>query len=467
MSDVMETWKLTRKSILNLAFFVVSIIVVTALWPNEKEDNVLKYLGSFIVVSACYLVLYLFLSHFRSEVLLVVRKTLFIILSILSFVLLTGFVRKYPDMNLIYLIPFAIIPVVIRTFYDARLALFILLITLMLTGFMVKEPFEFIFMNFISGMVSIFTLTNIFRRGKLFFTSLSVILSYSILYTALHLINEGDAGQLNLTDYLFFTVNGILVLISYPIIFLFEQKFLFLSDTTLLELSDINQPLLRKLAVEAPGSFQHSLQVANLAEEAARVTGANLLLVRAGSMYHDIGKIASPHFFIENQTDKASPHDLLDPRESGKVIINHVRNGVTLAKNYKIPIQIIDFIRTHHGTTVAYYFFRKYTEQKPWDTSREGEFKYPGPKPFSKETAIVMMADAVEASSRSLESITEQNISEMVERIIYLQENDGQFSDVPLTYKDISDIKSAFKKRLSTIYHVRIAYPERDQPVQH
>jgi putative nucleotidyltransferase with HDIG domain len=463
MSEISEPWNPTRKSILNFVFFLSSIIIVTALWPHDKEDNVLQYFGSLIIVSSGYLVLFLFLSHFRAEVLLVIRKTLFIILSILSFVLLTRFVRLYPDMNLIYLIPFAIIPVVIRTFYDARLALFILLITLMLAGFMVSEPFEFVFMNFISGMASIFTLTNIFRRGRLFFTSLLVILSYSVLYTALHLIGEGDVGQLNLTDYLFFSVNGILVLFSYPIIFLFEQKFLFLSDTTLLELSDINQPLLRKLAVEAPGSFQHSLQVANLAEEAARVTGANLLLVRAGSLYHDIGKVASPHFYNENQTDAASPHDLLDPMESGKVIINHVRNGVTLAKNFKIPIQIIDFIRTHHGTTVAYYFYRKYTEQKPWDTAREAEFKYPGPKPFSKETAIVMMADAVEASSRSIESYTEQNISEMVERIIYLQEHDGQFTDVPLTYKDISDIKSAFKKRLSTIYHVRIAYPERDQ----
>jgi putative nucleotidyltransferase with HDIG domain len=243
---------------------------------------------------------------------------------------------------------------------------------------------------------------------------------------------------------------------------LFEQKFLFLSDTTLLELSDINQPLLRKFAVEAPGSFQHSLQVANLAEEAARVTGASLLLVRAGSLYHDIGKIANPDYYIENQIDGLSPHDNLDPRESAKVIINHVRNGVTLAKNFKIPIQIIDFIRTHHGTTVAYYFYRKYTEQIPWDTTREAEFKYPGPKPFSKETAIVMMADAVEASSRSLESYTETNISELVEKIIYLQEQDEQFSDVPLTFKDISDIKAAFKKRLSTIYHVRIAYPERE-----
>jgi putative nucleotidyltransferase with HDIG domain len=462
MSKVRALRMPTRKNLLNLGFFMFSILIVTAIWPHNEEDNALQYLGSLILVSSGYIVLYLFLSHFRTEVLMVVRKTLFIILTILSFVLLTRFVRLYPDMNLIYLIPFAIIPVVIRTFYDARLALFILLITLMLAAFTVNEPFEFVFMNFISGMASIFTLTNMYRRGKLFYTSLFVILGYSVLYTALHLISEGNTSQLKFTDYLFFAVNGILVLLSYPIIILFEQKFLFLSDATLLELSDINQPLLRKFAVEAPGSFQHSLQVANLAEEAARVTGANLLLVRTGSLYHDIGKIANPDYYIENQNDGTSPHDKLDPRESVRVIINHVRNGVTLARNFKIPVQIIDFIRTHHGTTVAYYFYRKYTEQNSRDTTKEAEFKYPGPKPFSKETAIVMMADAVEASSRSLESYTETNISELVEKIIYLQEQDEQFSDVPLTYKDISDIKTAFKKRLSTIYHVRIAYPERN-----
>jgi putative nucleotidyltransferase with HDIG domain len=276
------------------------------------------------------------------------------------------------------------------------------------------------------------------------------------------LIKNGSFEEIYPLDFFLFAINGILVLISYPLIFIFEKKFLFLSDNTLLELADTNQPLLRKLAEEAPGSFQHSLQVANLAEEAARITGANLLLVRTGSLYHDIGKIANPSYYIENQTDGSSPHDNLDPEESVKVIINHVKNGVILARNFKLPVQIIDFIRTHHGTTVAYFFFKKFTDLHPWDTSKEKEFTYPGPKPFSKETAVVMMADAVEAASRSLLKYSEESISELVERIVYLQEQDGQFSDIPLTFKDISDIKSSFKKRLSNIYHVRIAYPERE-----
>jgi len=462
MSEAQNIWKPTKKHILNLIYFILSTIIVVGVWPYKSGSGFLSILGVIILVTSCYLVLYLFLSHFRSEVLFVTRKTLFIILIILSFVLLTRIATAFAVPKVLFLIPFVVIPVVIRTFYDARLALFILLITIMLSGFMVPDPFNFIFMSFISGMVAIYTLSNIYRRAKLFLTGLMVIISYSALYIGLSLMHDGSFNNVKLSDFCLFAINGILVLTGYPVIFIFEKKFLFLSDNTLLELADTNQPLLRKLAEEAPGSFQHSLQVANLAEEAARITGANLLLVRTGALYHDIGKIANPKYYIENQLDGISPHDDLDPAESARVIINHVKNGVVLAKNFKLPIQIIDFIRTHHGTTIAYYFFKKYTDNHPWDTSKEGEFTYPGPKPFSKETAVVMMADAVEASSRSLLNYTEESISELVERIVYLQEQDGQFSEIPLTFKDISDIKNAFKTRLSNIYHVRIAYPERE-----
>jgi putative nucleotidyltransferase with HDIG domain len=462
MFEIQNFWKPTRKYFLNLIYFILSTIIIVAIWPHGSKESWIRILGIIILVSSCYLVLWLFLAHFRSEVLEVTRKTLFINLIILCFVLLTRFVINFADQNVLFLIPVVIIPVVIRTFYDARLALFILLITIMLSGFMVPDPFMYIFMSFISGMVAIFSLTNIYRRAKLFLTVLAVIVSYSALYLGLNLMHDGSFINIKLSAFYLFSGNGFLVLISYPIISVFEKRFLFLSDTTLLELADINQPLLRKLAEEAPGSFQHSLQVANLAEEAARITGANLLLVRTGALYHDIGKIANPTYYIENQTDGISHHDSLDPEDSAKLIINHVRNGVTLAKNFKLPVQIIDFIRTHHGTTVAYFFFKKYTDMHPWDTSKEKDFTYPGPKPFSKETAVIMMADAVEASSRSLVKYTEESINELVERIVYLQEQDGQFSDIPLTFKDISDIKSAFKKRLSNIYHERIAYPERE-----
>jgi putative nucleotidyltransferase with HDIG domain len=461
MSEFQNVWKARRKYVLNLIYFILSIIIVTAIWPYGPKAGIIRILGVIILVSSCYEVLWLFLSHFRSEVLGVTRKTLFIILIIISFIALTRVIIAYANPDTLFLIPFVIIPVVIRTFYDARLALFILLITIMISGFMLPDPFEFIFISFITGMVAIFTLSNIYRRGKFFFTAISVFVTYCILYLGLNLMHDGSFVKVVWSDFYLFAGNGLLVLISYPIIFIFEVKFLFLSDTTLLELADTNQPLLRKLADEAPGSFQHSLQVANLAEEAARITGANLLLVRTGALYHDIGKIANPGFYIENQTEGVSPHDSLNPEESARIIINHVRNGVTLARNFKVPVQIIDFIRTHHGTTIAYYFFKKYTEMNPWDTSKESDFTYPGPKPFSKETALVMMADAVEASSRSMINYSEESINELVERIVYLQEHDGQFSDIPLTFKDISDIKNAFKKRLLNIYHLRIAYPER------
>lgn len=462
MSEIQNGWKPARKHILNLSYFILSTVIVAGIWPYGSGSAWFRIPGVIIIVSSCYLVLYLFLSHFRPEVLNVTRQTLFIILIILSFVLLTRFVSTYINQKGLFLIPFAIIPVVIRTFYDARLALVILLVTIMLSGFMVIDPLVFIFMSFISGMIAIFSLSNIYRRAKLFITSLLVLISYSALYLGLNLMHDGSFINIKVSDFYLFAGNGLLVLMGYPIIFVFEKKFLFLSDNTLLELADTNQPLLRKLAEEAPGSFQHSLQVANLAEEAARITGANLLLVRTGALYHDIGKIANPKYYIENQTDGISPHDNLNPEESVKLIINHVNNGVILAKNFKIPVQIIDFIRTHHGTTVAYYFFKKYTYLHELDKSTVKDFTYPGPKPFSKETAVVMMADAVEASSRSLLEYTEETISELVERIVYIQEQDGQFSDVPLTFKDISDIKNAFKKRLLNIYHIRIAYPERE-----
>lgn len=260
---------------------------------------------------------------------------------------------------------------------------------------------------------------------------------------------------------MWFAGNGVFLLLSYPLIFVFEKTFRFLSDATLLELADTNQPLLRKLAEEAPGSFQHSLQVANLAGEAARKIGANSLLARTGALYHDIGKTSSPEYFVENQDHGFNPHDQLDPLQSASIIISHVKNGADLARKFNLPSPIIDFILTHHGTGVAYFFYKKFLDRNPQKTNLENEFTYPGPKPSTRETAIVMMADAVEAASRTLSAYSEENISELVERIIYIQEQDRQYADTPLTFRDITDIKSVFVKRLSNIYHARISYPGR------
>jgi len=433
MSETQKVPEVKRKYFTNLIFFLLSIITVVVIWPQERNGSLIHLMGSLIIVSSCYLVL-----------------------------LLTRIVISFYDPGILYLIPFAIITIIISTFYDSRLALFILLITIMLAGFIVPDPFEFIFMNFISGVVAIFSMVNIYRRARLLFAAFVVMMSYSVVHFAISSINTENIASIIWSDYKWFAGNGLLILLSYPLIFLFEKKFFFLSDTTLLELSDINQPLLRRLAEEAPGSFQHSRQVANLAEEAARIVGANLLLARAGALYHDIGKIVNSEYFIENQSADHNPHHEIDPLESSRFIINHVNEGVLIARKYKLPVQIIDFIRTHHGTTKAYYFYKLYLETKPGEKDIENEFAYPGPKPFSKEMAIVMMADAVEASSRTLDEYTEYTINELVERILIIQEQDDQFSDAPLTFKDISVIKAVFKKRLLNIYHSRIAYPERD-----
>ncbi|MBN2667452.1 MAG: HDIG domain-containing protein [Bacteroidales bacterium] len=426
-----------------------------------KDEMWLIVLGRLIAVTACYLSLYFFMYYFRFDVLSSTHKTFFIILVILLFIIITRLVVYLPG-NVIFLIPFAIIPIMVRTFYDSRLALFVFLITIMLAGFFVPNSFEFVFLSFIAGVMVIISLTNIYRRAKLFTAAVMAFLSYSIVYLWIGLMQEGNLAGMNWQNYIWFAGNGVLLFLSYPLIFVFEKTFGFLSDATLFELADTNQPLLRKLSEEAPGSFQHSLQVANLAEEAAREIGANNLLARTGALYHDIGKIFHSEYFIENQPEGFSPHDQIDPLESAGIITGHVKKGMELAKKYNLPSAIVDFIQTHHGTGVAYFFYKKYLDKNPKRTDMEKHFAYGGPRPLTKETAIVMMADAVEASSRSLANYSDENISELVERIIYIQEQDGQFAETPLTFKDISDIKKVFIKRLSNIYHARIAYPKRE-----
>ena len=417
-------------------------------------------LGQVLIVSACFLILFLFLYHFRREVLDSYLKTLFILILLLVFVALARIVIILPGIS-VYLIPLALIPIIIRTFYDPRLALFILLVTLMITGFIVPNSFEFIFLNFLGAVVVIFTLTNTYRRGKLFFSASMVFLTFSLVYFGIGIIQEGDVDEINWSNYAWFAGNAGLLLLSYPLIYLFEKTFGFLSDATLFELCDTNQPLLRELAEKAPGSFQHSMQVANLAEEAARSVGANPLLVRAGALYHDIGKVAGSEYFTENQSEQFNPHDSLEPEKSAEIIIGHIKKGLDLAKKHSLPQQIIDFIRTHQGTTRAYFFYRQYKDRYPERDITPGDFSYPGPKPFTKEQAILMMADAVEASSRSLKEYSEEKIRKLVDSIIDNQMEEGQFTLAPITFRDISRIKDTFVSRLNTIYHARIEYPDK------
>jgi len=426
---------------------------------GESSSYNFIFIGQFILVSVIILVLFLFLFHFRKEILYSSLKTSFILFLVVLIVFITSMVLKFNFISF-YIIPFAVVPIIIRTFYDERLALSIHIVTLLIIGFLAPNAFEFVFLNIIAGTVAIFNLTNLYRRRKLFTTSAFIVISYSVIYLGMSVIQEGNFSSIEWINFGWFGGNGLLVLTSYPLIYLFEKTFGFLSDFTLMELSDTNQPLLRQLAEKAPGTFQHSLQVANLAEEAIYLIGGNLLLVRTGALYHDIGKMENPIYFIENQNPELNPHDALEFKESAELIISHVEKGVKIAKKHNLPEQIINFIETHHGTTKVEYFYRSFVKKYPKETFDIKQFSYPGPEPFSKETVVLMMADSVEAASRSLKKFSEQTIDDLVENIISYQLSTEQFINADITFNNITIIKGIFKKKLMNIYHARIEYPK-------
>ncbi|MBE9467353.1 MAG: HDIG domain-containing protein [Bacteroidetes bacterium] len=419
-------------------------------------------LGQIILIFASVLVLFLFLYNFRKEILKHNLKTSFILLLVLLMVFTSSRVIKSDTVSL-NIIPFAILPIIISTFYDDRLALFIHTITILLIGFIVPNGFEFVFLQFIVGIVAIFSLSQIHRRGQLFVSSILVVISYCIVYFGMAIIQEGNIREINLYNFAWFAGNGLLLLSAYPLIYLFEKMFGFLSDISLMELSDTNNTLLRQLAEKAPGSFQHSLQVASLAEEAIFKLGGNPLLVRTGALYHDIGKSLNPEYFTENQIAGTNPHDKLSFEKSAEIIIEHVTKGVELAKKNKLPHQIISFIETHHGTTQAKYFYRSFMNKYPDKKIDISKYTYPGPAPFSKETAVLMMADSIEAASRSLKVYTDKTINDLIDTIINSQIDEGQFNNVELTFKDINSLKNIFKNKIKNIYHTRIEYPEENK----
>lgn len=425
---------------------------------GSAANRFLLITGQVLFVGIVLLMLFLFLLYFRKNLFVHTKDLLFIFFII---VLFTGVSRMIISADSIsyYVIPLAIVPIIIRTFYDARLALFVHLVLVLLVGFMAPNSYEFVLMNLIAGIMAIYSLTNIYRRNKFIMASVMAFLGYVIVYLANTMVQEGTFQNMNWTHFIWFAGNSFLVLLSFPLIYIFEKTFGFLSDATLMELADTNQPLLRKLAEKAPGTFQHVLQVANLAEEVARIIGGHLLLIRTGALYHDLGKMEQPIYFIENQTDGFNPHSQLSFKESAAIIISHVEKGVAIAEKYNIPRQIIDFIRTHHGTTKVQYFYRSYLQEFPDEDVDVMDFTYPGPTPFTRETAIVMMADSVEAASRSLKEYTEETIEQLVDHIIDHQLQEGQFENAPITFKDILTAREIFKKKLKTIYHARIAYP--------
>ena len=427
--------------------------------PNVKKNYLVVYLGQFLLISLIFLALFWFIYYFRKDI-LTSRSQTFFTLGLI--VVLVGLTRAAStnDAVSVYVIPFVLVPIFLKTFFDIRYALFVHMITLLLAGFWVPNSYQFVLMNFLAGLVGVFSLRSYYKRGILFYTATFVFACYALIYILLSIMQEGDISQINWINVLWLLGNGLLILTVYPLVFLFERIFGFLSDATLFELSDTNQPLLRKLAEKAPGTFQHSMQVANLAEEAILKLGGNSLLIRAGAMYHDIGKMENPQYYIENQNEGGNPHDELDFRTSARMIIDHVIRGVEIGKKHKLPGQILDFISTHHGTSTVQYFYRSFINSNPDEEVDINEFTYPGPRPTAKEHAILMMADSVEAASRTLKAYTPESISDLVESIVARQAEESQFSEANLTYADISTTKEIFKNRLSNIYHSRIEYPK-------
>jgi putative nucleotidyltransferase with HDIG domain len=423
---------------------------------QESSENWLSF-GQSLLVLVAFLILFLFLKQFRIEVFNDNKKVTFI-LTLITLMVFMASMSLTASNKLIFLMPFCLLPIIIKAFFDTRLALFTHLIAVIIIGFIVPNSFEFIYLQLMAGIVSILSVLQMYKRAQLFVSAAKIIAIYFVAYFAMALTQEGSLDNIEWMNFVWFAANGALTLFAYPLIFAFEKTFSLVSDVSLLELSDTNSPLLRELAQVAPGTFQHSIQVANLAEEGILEIGGNALLVRAGALYHDIGKMKNPQFFIENQIFGINPHDDLSFEESAGVIINHVKNGISIAKENNLPDELIDFIRTHHGTTMVGYFYKQYVASFPDEIEAAEKFTYPGPKPYSKETAVLMMADSVEAAARSLKSPTLENIDKLVESIINTQIDNEQFVNADITMKSITQIKKLFKKKLQSIHHVRVEY---------
>jgi putative nucleotidyltransferase with HDIG domain len=425
------------------------------LWTDTNYYIVL--LGYLLLVALVMLMLFLFLAKYRPLIYRDNTQLTFILANVLLMVLLTTLVIQYNNAY-VFVVPLCILPLILKTFFDARLGLFVHVLTVLVLGFVVPNSFEFIFLQIMAGIVTILSVNELYKRANLFVSVGQITLVYIVGYFAFHVIQEGSVLNIQWLFFGLFALNGMITLFAQPLIYIYEKLFGLVSEVSLLELSDTNSKLLKELSNKAPGTFHHSLQVANLAEAAANEIGANAMLVRVGALYHDIGKMNHPTYFSENQISSVNPHHELEPIDSAKIILDHVKDGIEIAKKYNLPDRLIDFIRVHHGTTQVYYFYKKAQETDP-EVSAE-LFTYPGPLPFSKETAILMMADAVEAASKSLKNPTYLEIDAFVEKIIDGQMKGSQYVNANITFKEIEQIKKVLKGKLTNIYHLRVAYPE-------
>ena len=425
---------------------------------QEEQNSLWIIFGYSILIVLTFTLLLLFLFAYRFGIYEDNRKLTFIFFNILVVIIAVTAITNY-NTDYVFAVPICILPLIIKAFFDARLGLFTHVLTILLIGFIVPNSFEFVFLQITAGIITIQSVEQLYRRANLFISVGQIVLVYIIGYIAFTSIQEGSLLKLNLTPIALFMLNGLLMLFVQPLIYIYERIFGLVSDVSLLELSDTNSILLKELSDRAPGTFNHSLQVANLAEAAANEIGANTLLVRVGALYHDIGKLKSPSYFSENQTASVSPHDELSPLKSAKIIIDHVIEGIIIAEKYKIPDRIIDFIRTHHGTSLVYYFYKKQQEITPKEIDID-KFKYPGPKPFSKETAILMMADSVEAASKSLKAPNLNDLKSFIDKIIDGKMSEKQFNSSDITFSEIETVKKVLYKKLINVYQLRIEYPE-------
>ena len=430
----------------------------------QKESSMgmksyMSALGKAFFILAMLALVFTFIFIYRYDILTQHRKLAFLMMFMVSMIAFSYFINRFPGLH-IYLVPLAVFPIIIRTFFDSRTAIFMLFVITLIIGFYAPNNYEYILVQFSAGVVAVFSLNKIHRRVHLVKAMFLVMFTYWFVYSALNLIFEGSILNFNYNMMKWFAMSSVFILLVYPMVYIFEKLFGFISDVTLIELSDSNQPLLRKLAEEAPGTFQHSLLIANLAEEVILKIGGNPFLVRAGALYHDIGKISKPNFFIENQAIGMNPHDDLNYIKSAELIIDHVKNGVTMAHKYKLPEPVIEFIATHHGTTKANYFFLKQKQENPDKITPEESFIYPGPLPKSKEATVVMLIDGIEAASRSLKEKTHLNFKELINKMIDDKIKTNQLDNSLLTFSDVNIIKETLLNKLITIYHIRIEYPK-------
>ena len=439
------------------------LIILESL-KNEYKVNSSSFSDRYLIISAysllvilSLLMIVLFIRKFERNIYENNNRISFVYFNITLIILITTSIIDL-NPNYVYIIPLCIIPLLFKAFFDSRIAFFIHSVTIMLLGFIVPNSYEFIFLNIIAGVVTILTSDNIYKRANLFIAVAQITIVYMIAYFSFYVIHEGNIENLELNNFALFILCGLLTLFIYPLIYIYEKLFSLVSDVSLLELSDTNSNLLKELSNKAPGTFHHSLNVANLAEACANEIKANALLSRVGALHHDVGKINNPSYFTENQLSENNPHDIISSSESVKIIKQHVAHGVKLAKNAGVPERIIEFIKTHHGTNLISYFYNK--EANNSENINRKDFCYDGPKPFSKEMAIVMMCDSVEAATKSLDKPTNEKIDSFVENIIDKQIEDEQFVNCELTFKNISTIKSVLKEKLKNIYHVRLEYPE-------